>query len=83
MRLVSEEDVLSVILFSKLFDDAKCGEVREAMAKIHTIEALPVDVLNKIKDDIHSEIEDVGNGPYSDGLYTALEIINKYLEENK
>ena len=26
-RLISEEDMLSVIVFSKLFDDAKVGEV--------------------------------------------------------
>ena len=36
-RLISEEDMLSVILFSKLFDDAKVGEVKEALLNIPTI----------------------------------------------
>ena len=36
-RLISEDDVLSVILLSGLFDKAKCGEVKETMSKIPTI----------------------------------------------
>ena len=36
-RLISEEDMLSVIMFSKLFDDAKVGEVKEALLNIPTI----------------------------------------------
>lgn len=36
-RLISEEDMLSVIMFSKLFDDAKVREVKEALLKIPTI----------------------------------------------
>lgn len=36
-RLISEKDVLSVILFSKLFDNAKVGEVKEALLNIPTI----------------------------------------------
>ena len=36
-RLISEEDMLSVIMFSKLFDDAKAGEVKEALRNIPTI----------------------------------------------
>lgn len=36
-RLISEEDMLSVIIFSKLFDDAKVGEVKEALRNIPTI----------------------------------------------
>ena len=36
-RLISEEDMLSVILFSKLFDNAKVGEVKEVLLNIPTI----------------------------------------------
>lgn len=36
-RLISEEDMLSVILFSKLFDDAKVKEVKEVLLNIPTI----------------------------------------------
>ena len=36
-RLISEEDMLSVIIFSKLFDNAKVGEVKEALLNIPTI----------------------------------------------
>lgn len=36
-RLISEEDMLSVIMFSKLFDDANVGEVKEALLNIPTI----------------------------------------------
>lgn len=36
-RLISEEDMLSVIMFSKLFDVAKVGEVKEALLNIPTI----------------------------------------------
>ena len=36
-RLISEEDMLSVIMFSKLFDDAKVGEVKKALLNIPTI----------------------------------------------
>lgn len=36
-RLISEEDMLSVIIFSKLFDSAKVGDVKEALLNIPTI----------------------------------------------
>lgn len=36
-RLISEKDMLSVIMFSKLFDDAKVGEVKKALLNIPTI----------------------------------------------
>lgn len=36
-RLISEEDMLSVIMFSKLFDNANVGEVKEALLNIPTI----------------------------------------------
>ena len=32
-KLIFEEDMLSVIMFSKLFDNAKVGEVKEAISK--------------------------------------------------
>lgn len=35
--LVSKDDVLTTILFSKLFDDAKCEEVKKMLQKIPTI----------------------------------------------
>lgn len=36
-RLISEEDMLSVIIFSKLFDNAKVGEVKEVLLNLPTI----------------------------------------------
>ena len=36
-RLIDEEDMLSVIIFSKLFDSAKVREVKEALLNIPTI----------------------------------------------
>ena len=36
-RLISEEDMLAVIMFSKLFDTAKIREVKEVLLSIPTI----------------------------------------------
>lgn len=38
-------------------------------------------VIEDIKAEIHQQIDDVGNGAYSDGLYDALAIIDKHMKE--
>lgn len=47
-RLISEEDMLSVILFSKLFDNAKVGEVKGALLNIPTIIEADKEITNEI-----------------------------------
>lgn len=85
MTLIDADVFLAYLIFSKHIDSLKCRDVKEA------VEMSKVDVLDKIRAEIEHVIDNtydstdhdksLYNGAYKDGLYDALDIIDKYRKE--
>ena len=53
----------------------------DALKMANTIDAIPIDVIDKIRAEIESHI--CGCGLYNDGLDMAIEIINKHMGDTE
>ena len=87
MTIIDADKFLAYLIFSKHIDGLNCGEVKKA------IKMCKVDVLDKIRAEIEHIIDNtydstdydksLYNGAYKDGLYEALDIIDKYKAESE
>lgn len=75
MTIIDADKFLSYLIYSKHIDGLTCGEVKEA------VEMCKVDVLNKIRAEIIENAKGTMNDTRAEGLYMALNIMDKYRNE--
>lgn len=77
MRIIDADKFLAYLIYSKHIDGLTCGEVKEV------IEMCKVDVLNKIRAELHATAEMHIDGGYYLRDEWIDEIFDKYKAENK
>ena len=73
MKLIDADKFLAYLIYSKHIDGLTCGEVKEA------VEMCKVDVLDKIRAELHATAEMHDDGDY----YLRDEWIDEYFDEYK